>query len=179
MERPEPESSLLPTVGGGSRASDNEDFMRQMADIGRRARMGGRPDPYGYRPYGAEYPPDDGSDDISQTSLLVVAIIVLVIIIVVFYIYSPCTLARNLASSGWVVYYRKDCGFCTKQKEYLKGFKNYVECGLGGQQVGGRANPPLACNSPEIVGFPFWYNTKTGKSRTGLQDAEALELMTL
>ena len=87
--------------------------------------------------------------------------------------------AKRLASCGWIVYYLKGCGYCTKQKEALGGgYKNYIECDRQGNQLSGyTTTPPIACNSPQIDGYPFWYNTKTEDTRQGLQGVDALKKM--
>jgi hypothetical protein len=87
--------------------------------------------------------------------------------------------ARRLASCGWIVYYLKGCGYCTKQKEALGGgYKNYIECDRQGNQLSGyTTTPPIACNSSQIEGYPFWYNTKTEDTRQGLQGVDALKKM--
>lgn len=84
---------------------------------------------------------------------------------------SSKALVKHLADCGWVVYYRRGCGHCTKQKEVLGGnYKKYIECDANGVQLSGyTTKPPVACNSPQIKGFPFWYNTKTGDTRLGFQ----------
>ena len=84
---------------------------------------------------------------------------------------SSKSLVKHLAGCGWVVYYRRGCGHCTKQKEVLGGnYKKYIECDENGVQLSGyTTKPPIACNSPQIKGFPFWYNTKTGDTRLGFQ----------
>jgi hypothetical protein len=87
--------------------------------------------------------------------------------------------AKRLAGCGWIVYYLQGCGYCTKQKEALGGdYKNYIECNRQGDQLSGyTTTPPIACNSPQINGYPFWYNTKTKETREGLQGVDALKKM--
>jgi hypothetical protein len=107
------------------------------------------------------------------------AVVVVLIIVVLYYMWSPCMLAKDLAHCDWIVYYRQGCGYCTKQKHVLSGkFHKYIECDTSGRQIGGyTSNPPLACDSPIITGFPFWYNTRTQKTRAGLQDIGELRKM--
>ena len=107
------------------------------------------------------------------------AVAVVLIIVILYYVFLPRSLSKNLARRGWTVYYRKGCGYCTKQKQVLGGdFHKYIECDTNGNQLGGyTTSPPLPCNSPQITGFPFWYNTKNQKTHVGYQDIRALENM--
>ena len=92
---------------------------------------------------------------------------------------SKGSLVKHLANCGWVVYYLQGCGYCTKQKNILGGgYKKYIECDRNGDQLSGyTTKPPIACNSRQIDGFPFWYNTKTRETRRGLQDIDTLKDM--
>ena len=107
-----------------------------------------------------------------------VAVVVVLLIVILYKVLSPFVRDRRIEDHGWVVYYRKGCGACTKQKQILGPYKNSVECGADGKVITSYIKtPPLPCNSPLIKGFPFWYNTKTKASRVGVQDAAALKRM--
>lgn len=112
------------------------------------------------------------------TSIFFIIILVLVLLILFFMWFSK-KLSRRLARAGWIVYYRYGCGYCTKQKEVLNNdFKQFIECDQYGNIIAGyTTNPPISCSDPNIQGFPFWYNTRTGAVRFGLQDTSALEQM--
>lgn len=123
----------------------------------------------------------DGGNGVSRKTLTAVllAIAIVLILVILYHMVQPGRLAKSLAHRGWIVYYRPGCGYCTKQKQVLGGkFKNFIECDTKGNLVGGyTSHPELPCNSPIIKGFPFWYNTRTKKFRTGLQDTSSLEKM--
>ena len=110
---------------------------------------------------------------------LAMAIAIVLIIMILYYLLVPGTLSKKLAKCGWIVYYRQGCGFCTKQKQVLRGdFENYIECDMSGNQIGGyTTKPPIPCNSSVITGFPFWYNTRTKDTKVGLQTLESLKEM--
>jgi hypothetical protein len=124
------------------------------------------------------YAPHMGKECFSHTLLkaIVLAAVVLLVIMVMCRMAGmaggePKSLVKHLADCGWVVYYRRGCGHCSKQKEVLGGnYKKYIECDENGVQLSGyTTKPPIACNSPQIKGFPFWYNTKTRETRLGFQ----------
>ena len=77
--------------------------------------------------------------------------------------------------SGWQLYMLKNCGYCTKQMAELKGFNTFVEYERG--------NPVPIINNIEgelysrdkITGFPFWYNSKTGETKSGKRDICSLD----
>lgn len=76
--------------------------------------------------------------------------------------------------SGWQLYMLKGCGYCTKQLAELKGFNTFVEYERG--------NPVPIVNNIEgelysrdkINGFPFWYNSNTGETKSGKRDVCSL-----
>lgn len=176
---------VVSTMGGAADDDDNSDIMSTYSDNV----YGG-----GYYHYGA--PPLDKKECFSRMLLKSVAfavVIVLVIMVMCRLAYSSedessddskgsslkGSQAKRLASCGWIVYYLQGCGYCTKQKEVLGGdYKNYIECNRQGDQLSGyTTTPPIACNSPQINGYPFWYNTKTKDTRGGLQGVDALKKM--
>lgn len=171
----------------GEADDDNSDIMSIYSDGGDNVYGGGHYH-YGANPPGKE-------ECFSRTLLKSVAfavIIVLVIMVMCRLAYSSDdessddskrslkgSHAKRLAGCGWIVYYLQGCGYCTKQKEVLGGkYKNYIECNRQGDQLSGyTTTPPIACNSPQISGYPFWYNTKTKDTRGGLQGVDALKKM--
>jgi hypothetical protein len=112
---------------------------------------------------------------------IVLAAVVLLVIMVMCRMAgsSEGSLVKRLANCGWVVYYLQGCGYCTKQKSILGGnYKKYIECDRNGDQLSGyTTKPPIACDSRQIDGFPFWYNTKTRETQRGLQNIDALKDM--
>jgi hypothetical protein len=112
---------------------------------------------------------------------LAIALAVLIIICVIVYWFLNKDLSRRLARKGWMVYYKQGCYYCDKQKTTLNyKFNNYVECDSNGYQISGfTSSPPFNCGSPEISGYPFWYNMNTGESKPGYQDLESLTMMTV
>ena len=176
---------VISTMGGAD--DDNSDIMSIYSDGGDNV-YGGSHYHYGANPPGKE-------ECFSRTLLKSVAfavIIVLVIMVMCRLAYSSDdessddskrslkgSHAKRLAGCGWIVYYLQGCGYCTKQKEVLGGkYKNYIECNRQGDQLSGyTTTPPIACNSPQISGYPFWYNTKTKDTRGGLQGVDALKKM--
>jgi hypothetical protein len=88
-------------------------------------------------------------------------------------------LAKQLAHRGWVAYYLRGCGHCTKQRSILGGAPHvHFECDRSGAVLGRPAgHPPIACNSPQITGYPYWYNAKTREGRAGVQTLKSLEQM--
>ena len=72
--------------------------------------------------------------------------------------------------SGWQLYTLNPCGYCTKQKSALHGFNTYVEFERGNDvpivnNIKGKLYP-----REKIKGFPFWYNSKTGEEKSGVQN---------
>lgn len=77
--------------------------------------------------------------------------------------------------SGWQLYMLKGCGFCTKQMAELKGFNTFVEYERGNSvpivnNIDGELYP-----RDKINGFPFWYNSKTGETKSGKRDICSLD----
>jgi hypothetical protein len=124
---------------------------------------------------------EGGGSDRKKERLLnaaLLAVAVLLVLLVVYHLAAPRTLGARLDRGGWVVYYRKGCGYCDKQKALLSGFSKFIETDQAGKLVGGYTDaPPLPLKSPEIKGYPFWYNTRTRASKMGLQSAADLEKM--
>ena len=74
--------------------------------------------------------------------------------------------------SGWQLYMRKGCGYCTKQKaQNGNKFSNYIEYAPGGTIIENKIVPgqPVLPFSA-MSGFPMWYNYKTGAKKMGLTD---------
>jgi len=122
---------------------------------------------------------DDSGAPRKTLVAVLLAIAIMLILVILYHMFLPRGLAKDLAHRGWIVYYRLGCRYCTKQKQILGGkFSKFIECDAKGNQIGGyTSHPELPCNSPIIKGFPFWYNTRTKKFRTGLQDISALKQM--
>ena len=77
--------------------------------------------------------------------------------------------------SGWQLYMLKGCGYCTKQLAELKGFNTFVEYERGNpvpivNNIDGELYP-----RDKINGFPFWYNSKTGETKSGKRDICSLD----
>jgi len=77
--------------------------------------------------------------------------------------------------SGWQLYMLKNCGYCTKQMAELKGFNTFVEYERGNpipivNNIDGELYP-----RDKINGFPFWYNSKTGETKSGKRDICSLD----
>jgi len=114
---------------------------------------------------------------------LVLAAVVLLAVVLICACWRGGHLKRRFASSpkglaarGWTVYYLQGCGYCDKQAALLGSFARYVKYGPGGVLLGGYTEaPPLTFGA--IRGFPHWYNTRTGETRGGFQDAAALAEM--
>jgi len=80
----------------------------------------------------------------------------------------------KLAEQGWVFYTRPGCPWCTKQLAACGGaYPAVVECN-GSPDAAKKFPGALSCDDPKIVGFPFWYNTKTKDTRVGMQNEAAL-----
>jgi hypothetical protein len=107
---------------------------------------------------------------------LLVALAVVLVVLVMYYMAAPSTVATALERRGWVVYYRAGCGYCTAQKKALGPYRLAVECDTSRRATSEYVGP-LSCDSPEIKGFPFWYNERTKESRLGLQNITALKAM--
>jgi hypothetical protein len=123
------------------------------------------------------------SDDtcvLSSVAAAVAIAIVVVLLVVLLYtllkgtFMGSTTLAQRVADCGWVVYYRRGCGYCVRQDAILGGYPAVVDCSSRRARPAGA---PLPCGSPAIRGYPFWYNLRTGESRTGLQGLDDLETM--
>jgi hypothetical protein len=76
--------------------------------------------------------------------------------------------------SGWQLYTLNPCGYCTKQKSALHGFNTYAEFERGNDvpivnNIKGKLYP-----KEKIKGFPFWYNSKTGEKKSGVQNVCSL-----
>ena len=106
----------------------------------------------------------------TQSAALLVALLAVIICIIVYCIRVPDSgLADKLAADGWVLFTTPGCSFCVKQLRVL-GLARYpsqTECG--------GASAPAGCK--KIAAFPFWVNTKTSETRTGLQSAAQLREM--
>lgn len=107
---------------------------------------------------------------------LLVALAVVLVVLVMYYMATPSAIATALERRGWVVYYRAGCGYCTAQKKALGPYRLAVECDTSRRATSEYVGP-LSCDSPEIKGFPFWYNERTKESRLGLQSIAALKAM--
>lgn len=74
--------------------------------------------------------------------------------------------------SGWQLYLSTTCGHCIEQKKELNGFKTYAEYEHGRlitNNINGKLYP-----IEKIDAFPFWYNTKTKKTKLGKLDLNEL-----
>jgi hypothetical protein len=113
------------------------------------------------------------------TILFACIIFVLIVAIICMVIYSKNNNQQSQQKtkndiSGWQLYMLKNCGYCTKQLAELKGFTTFVEYERG--------NPVPIVNNIEgelyprdkINGFPFWYNSNTGETKSGKQDVCSL-----
>jgi hypothetical protein len=109
------------------------------------------------------------------TILFACIIFVLIVAIICMVIYSKNNNQQSQQKtindiSGWQLYMLKNCGYCTKQLAELKGFNTFAEYERG--------NPVPIVNNiqgelyprDKISGFPFWYNSNTGETKSGKQD---------
>ena len=84
----------------------------------------------------------------------------------------PAKFTNAPDQSGWQLYMRKGCGYCTKQKaQNGNKFSNYIEYAPGGTIIENKIAPgqPVLPFSA-MSGFPMWYNYKTGAKKMGLTD---------
>jgi len=127
----------------------------------------------------AEVPSGSSSDDSSSNlgNIMFVSVI-LIIIVIIYYAYQKLnTLEADLEKSGWTVYSRVGCPYCVKQMDLIPDFKNYVQYNQNGTKIlhSYTKSPPKQFS--DLKGVPFWFNTKTGATRTGFQDYESLTHM--
>jgi len=135
-----------------------------------------------YRNYYAQ------SSNMQMMQMLSLSMIIVVVLIIVVYLYLRRkarkfvhTIAEDLTSlklaeMGWVLYTRPGCPWCEKQLDLLGGaFPATIVC--PGTDAAKRFPGALSCDDPKVVGFPFWYNTKTKESRTGMQNVAALSAL--
>lgn len=126
------------------------------------------------------------SSQMQMMQILSLSMIIVVVLIVVVYMNLRRkarkfvhTIAEDLnslklAELGWVLYTRPGCPWCEKQLEVLGGtFPATLICGPG-TDAAKRFPGAISCDDPKIVGFPFWYNTKTKESLTGMQSAATI-----
>jgi len=81
--------------------------------------------------------------------------------------------ANNDDPSGWQLYLSTVCGHCIEQKNKLYGFHTYAEYNEHGKLVTNNINGKLY-PIEKIDAFPFWYNTKTKKTKLGKLDLNEL-----
>ena len=110
------------------------------------------------------------------TSIIAIILLILIIIIALLSPRSQSqSLSSKLSNSGWIVYYRKGCGYCNAQKDILgSNYKMFIEYDTNGNQIGGLTTITA---TPEISGYPFWYNINTHATKIGLQDINSLNYM--
>jgi len=120
------------------------------------------------------------SKKIVASILLATVVVMVAAILYIMFSGSSTAVGTRLSRGGWIVYYLRGCGYCTKQKELLGGRSppgySFVECDMKGNQVGGQA-PPIPCGHPIIKGYPFWFNVRTKETRAGLQSLSVLKSM--
>lgn len=109
-----------------------------------------------------------------------IAVLVMFVIVILFVLYAPGpwnnndfehmknqSLAKNLSETGWLLYTKHGCPWCTKQlaefpeNEYAD--LPVIECALPG-------NPYCA----GVNAFPTWKNRKTGETVSGYKPKSAL-----
>ena len=129
--------------------------------------------------------PDPYLDDPSTRIILGLSA-VLVLVVVAHYAMKPKRhpgLTDGLENNGWILYTRPNCGYCQQQKailgkRFLSSPGNVIDCdptAAAGASWPGRGAP--RCGDPRIVGYPFWFNRRTGNTKVGLQDAKELRAM--
>lgn len=128
----------------------------------------------------SEASPVGSSSDDSSSHLgnVMFVSVILIIIVIIYYAYQKLnTLEDDLEKSGWTVYSRMGCPYCVKQMDLIPDFKNYVQYNKDGTKIlhSYTKSPPKQFS--DLKGVPFWYNTKTGATRTGFQDYESLNHM--
>lgn len=129
----------------------------------------------------------NGSDDFSMPtpkrdhfmSNVITALLILLIILILAYWLIPKSLSKRLKNKGWWLYTREGCSHCVREKRLLDyDFDDrIVECDGSGNQISGSMYAPISCSSDQIMGFPFWINTRTGDTRVGYQNLAELEFM--
>jgi len=112
------------------------------------------------------------SDSFESGALVAAGLILLTILVIKACSPSKKLVAEALMGSGWTLYTRPGCGYCTKQLKIVGSkFTRTVDCSPNANGT------PMACSDPSITGFPFWKNSKTGATRVGLQELSELEKM--
>lgn len=139
--------------------------------------------------YGEGAPP--GGAQMLKAFLLAMAVVAIVVVIAVVHLRRKArrfgrALAADLtgarlAQLGWVLYTRPGCPWCDRQMAALGGlYPAHIECTGDAAAVAAEiAKYPgaIACDDPKVVGFPFWFNTKTQDTRAGMQKPADLENM--
>lgn len=83
------------------------------------------------------------------------------------------SLAGRLYDGGWVLYTSPTCSYCASQLSALGGqYRGTVVC--GGARLGGGIPLP-GCD--QVPAFPYWVNTNTRETRTGVQSQGELAAM--
>lgn len=131
----------------------------------------------------------DNEDDIRRALQVTVGLLVVfVVVVAVYYATKPRRprgqVSDGLERNGWILYTRPGCGFCDQQKnllgqKFLNDAGNVVDCDPKKterhSERPGKGIPH--CGDGRIVGYPFWFNRKTGGIKIGLQDAAQLRSM--
>lgn len=114
---------------------------------------------------------------VSLMTALLIVLLVVAIAYLVYYMYQGRhrrSLVRDLVASGWILYTRPGCGFCTKQMQALgvDAYPKQVVC-AGAHPADSHA--PVSCK--EIGAFPTWLNTKTHEVSRGYKSRAQLKQM--
>lgn len=119
-------------------------------------------------------------DGTATVLAVLIALVVVAIIYVVFFRRRERGLVHELVASGWVLYTRPGCPYCVRQMDAL-GVKKYpreVVCIGSTSSASGTMSDsqgPLKCSNVNV--FPYWHNTFSNATRTGLQSRADLERM--
>jgi hypothetical protein len=125
----------------------------------------------------------DDSDDARRSRrtttlirVVIVAIAIVLILVIVFCVGSK-NLSSRLGSDGWVLVTQDGCPHCEEQLEILGGaYPKRARCSGQGDLIESSAGEiSLACK--DVPGFPYWYNSDTGKTKVGCQQVKDLKAM--
>ena len=142
--------------------------------------VGGPPSAAGPKIYVQAAP--QAPSDSSGSSGLILALLIIAVVIIGYYYWSRSkggsSLAKDLASCGWVLYMMPGCGYCHKQMDVLgvKVYPKQVVC-KGGMPASPGTNYKGKMDCGAIKAYPHWENEKTGETRTGLQTTSQLQSM--
>jgi hypothetical protein len=138
---------------------------------------------YAASPPRGYYAASSGKKDSSGSNNALMALLIVLVVIAILYLTMRTSagvyLGDALASCGWVLYTTPGCIYCDKQLAIF-GRGSYPAQGVCMADPSGRMPDtpgPGMYSCSKIPAFPFWVNTKTAATRTGLQDLSQLDQM--